>query len=77
MRTDKFSWPRAALSLALFLCLFSPGTAGQTLKEIAKFDLPGPGGKRFDYLTIDADDGYLLSAHLAANQTYLIDFINC
>ena len=44
-----------------------------TLKEVARFDLPGPGGKRFDYLTIDADDHYLLSAHLAAAQTYVID----
>ena len=44
-----------------------------TLKKLAAFDLPGPGGKRFDYLTIDADDHYLLSTHLAANQTYVID----
>jgi DNA-binding beta-propeller fold protein YncE len=48
-----------------------PGTP--TLKKIAEFDLPGPGGKRFDYLTIDNDDHYLLSAHLAAGQTYVID----
>jgi YVTN family beta-propeller protein len=46
---------------------------GQTLKQVAKFDLPGPSGKRFDYLTIDEDHRYLLSAHLAANQTYVID----
>jgi hypothetical protein len=51
----------------------SSGTAGQTLKQVEKFDLPGPGGKRFDYLTIDDDDQYLLSAHLAAGQTYVID----
>jgi len=44
-----------------------------TLKKVSQFDLPGPGGKRFDYLTIDADDHYLLSAHLAAAQTYVID----
>jgi len=37
-----------------------------TLKSISSFDLPGPAGKRFDYLTIDYDDHYLLSAHLAA-----------
>jgi len=49
------------------------GAHGQTLKEVAKFDLPGPAGKRFDYLTIDAEDGYLLSAHLGARQTYVID----
>jgi len=46
---------------------------GQTLKKVAESDLPGPGGKRFDYLTIDSDDHYLLSAHLAAGQTYVID----
>jgi len=44
-----------------------------TLKKVAEFDLPGPGGKRFDYLTIDADDHFLISAHLAADQTYVID----
>ena len=48
-------------------------TSAPTLKKVAEFDLPGPGGKRFDYLTIDTDDHYLLSAHLAAGQTYVID----
>jgi len=48
-------------------------TSGATLKKVAEFDLPGPGGKRFDYLTIDADDHYLIAAHLAAGQTYVID----
>jgi len=45
---------------------------GQTLSRVAAIDLPGPGGKRFDYLTIDADDNYLSSAHLGADQTYVI-----
>src|SRR5439155_21458596 len=49
----------------------SPG--GLTLKKVAEFDLPGPPGKRFDYLTITPDDHYSLSAHLAAGQTYVID----
>jgi DNA-binding beta-propeller fold protein YncE len=44
-----------------------------SLKKVAAFDLPGPPGKRFDYLTIDPDDHYLISAHLAAGQTYVID----
>jgi len=48
-------------------------TNGSTLKKVAEFDLPGPPGKRFDYLTIDADDHYLISAHLAAGQSYVID----
>jgi len=46
---------------------------GQTLKQIASFDLPGPVGKRFDYLTMDYEDHYLLSAHLAAGILYVID----
>jgi hypothetical protein len=51
----------------------SQSGGGQTLKKVAEFDLPGPGGKRFDYLTIDGEDHYLLSAHLAAGQAYVID----
>lgn len=66
-----------SLQLGIFACLalagsFSPNAFGQTLKQVTKFDLPGPGGKRFDYLTIDEDDHHLLSAHLAAGQTYVI-----
>jgi DNA-binding beta-propeller fold protein YncE len=48
-----------------------PGTPA--LKKVAEFDLPGPPGERFDYLTITPDDHYLLSAHLAAKQMYVID----
>jgi YVTN family beta-propeller protein len=65
---------------ALLLCgvLLSTGllaavASGQTLRKIATFDLPGPDGKRFDYLAIDDDDHYLFSAHLGAEQTYVID----
>ena len=54
-----------------------PRGAGQInrppLKKLLEFDLPGPPGKRFDYLTIDRDDHYLLSAHLAAGLLYVID----
>ncbi len=46
---------------------------GTTLKKVVEFDLPGPAGKRFDYLTIDPEDHYLISAHLAAGQTYVIE----
>lgn len=48
-------------------------TTSTTLRKVTEFDLPGPPGKRFDYLTIDSDDRYLISAHLAAGQTYVID----
>jgi len=51
----------------------APDGRGKTLKQVAVIDLPGPPGKRFDYLTIDADDNWLLSAHLAAGLLYVID----
>lgn len=67
--------PFASATWRCLLLVSLGGSIGvaQTLKEVAKFDLPGPGGKRFDYLTIDPDDHYLISAHLAADQTYVID----
>ena len=49
------------------------GTAGAPLRKIAEFELPGPPGKRFDYLTIDEDDNYLLSAHLGAGFLHVIN----
>lgn len=64
-------------ALALLNLATVPGIESQTnratLRKIAGFDLPGPFGKRFDYLTIDPEDHFLLSAHLGAGQTYLID----
>src|SRR5262245_42209547 len=48
-------------------------TASPALRKTAEFELPGPPGKRFDYLTIDEDDNYLLSAHLAAGLLHVID----
>jgi len=63
--------PKVWCFLALLL-LFTPPAGGQTLKKIDSFDLPGPPGKRFDYLTIDYNHNYLLSAHLAAGLLYVI-----
>jgi len=48
-------------------------SGGVPLRKVAEFELPGPPGKRFDYLTIDEDDNYLLSAHLAAGLLHVID----
>jgi DNA-binding beta-propeller fold protein YncE len=65
------------LPLIPMMFAFGPGSHAQeanpTLKKVAEFDLPGPLGRRFDYLTIDSEDHYLISAHLAAGQTYIID----
>ena len=73
MRVKNMCLVDCVTALLLIVFMLPANAAGQTLKEMAKFDLPGPAGKRFDYLTIDGDDGYLLSAHLAARQTYVID----
>jgi len=43
------------------------------LKQISTIDLPGPKGKRFDYLTIDPSRHLLLSTHLGAGLLYAID----
>jgi DNA-binding beta-propeller fold protein YncE len=61
--------------LALVVAVTTAGAqaAAPTMKKVAAFDLPGPGGKRFDYLAIDLDDHYLFSAHLGADRTYVID----
>lgn len=43
----------AFLGLALSL-------SGQTLKKVGTIDLPDSKGERFDYLTMDQEDHYLL-----------------
>ena len=45
----------------------------QTLRKVGAIDLPGPKGERFDYLTMDDEDHYLLSAHLGPGILYVID----
>src|SRR6266567_62531 len=64
---------RSGRSTLVGCLLLTTVALATTLKSISSFDLPGPHGKRFDYLTIDYDDHYLLSAHLAAGLLYVID----
>ncbi len=45
----------------------------QTLKRVGTIEVPGPKGQRFDYLTMDDEDHYLLSAHLGPGILYVID----
>jgi DNA-binding beta-propeller fold protein YncE len=63
---------RSLLAIASLLALAADGPA-QSLKKVATIDLPGPKGQRFDYLTIDEEDRYLLSAHLGPGILYVID----
>jgi DNA-binding beta-propeller fold protein YncE len=45
----------------------------QLLKQVGSIELPGPKGKRFDYLTIDSSRNLLFSTHLGAGLLYAID----
>src|SRR5215470_6582754 len=45
----------------------------QSLRKVGTIDLPGPKGQRFDYLTTDDEDQYLLSGHLGPGILYVID----
>jgi len=53
--------------------VFVNSLCAQSLKKVATIDLPGPKGERFDYLTIDPEDRYLLSGHLGPGILYVID----
>ena len=67
--SSKRAFPRGLFAVLAFAgCL-----QAQTLKQIATIDLPGPKGERFDYLTMDEEDHYLLSAHLGPGILYVID----
>lgn len=57
-----------ALSVALATC-----TSAASLRPIARIDVPGPAGQRFDYLAVDDDDHYVLSAHLGPGLLYVIE----
>jgi YVTN family beta-propeller protein len=60
-------------------CLLAVGIGGtliaqvSALRKITQVELPGPKGKRFDYLTVDPDDHFIIVAHMHGNQTYFVD----
>jgi DNA-binding beta-propeller fold protein YncE len=61
------------IALPILALLMTASTFGQTLRQVGVIDLPGPKGQRFDYLTTDDDDRYLLSAHLGPGILNVID----
>jgi YVTN family beta-propeller protein len=66
----------SAIIVTVILASIAPAqtdSGSHFLKQIATIDLPGPVGKRFDYLAIDREDHYLLSAHLGAGLLYVLD----
>src|ERR1043165_7439445 len=61
------------VSLIFSLVTFAATSGATALTAAGSIDLPGDPGKRLDYLTIDNDHRYLLSAHLGAGLLYVID----
>ncbi|MGH9517369.1 MAG: YncE family protein [Terriglobales bacterium] len=51
----------------------APGSDTPLLRQVALIELPGPKGKRFDYLTIDPARNLLFSTHLGAGLLYAVD----
>src|SRR3954469_17334012 len=61
------------LLFALATCACALSQAGPLLKPAGFIELPGPKGKRFDYLTIDESKHQLFATHLGAGLLYVID----
>ena len=51
----------------------APPASGHTLRLVKTIDLPGPAGKRFDYLIVDPGNHLLFSSHLGAGVINVID----
>ena len=64
---------RSCLAIVASCLAFSCGALPQALRKVASIDLPGPTGQRFDYLAIDEEDHYVLSAHLGPGLLYVLD----
>src|SRR5262249_9748358 len=69
---------RKSVSSVAILALWTLGLTpcssfAQALRQVKTIDLPGPKGQRFDYLTMDDEDHWLLSAHLGPGILYVID----
>ena len=71
--TDNDEGPSLWQRLTSTRVIAAAPTQGTLLKQIATIDMPGPKGKRFDYLTIDPSRHLLLSTHLGAGLLYAID----
>jgi YVTN family beta-propeller protein len=61
------------LLFALATCACALAQTSSLLRPAGFIDVPGPKGKRFDYLTIDSSRRLLLATHLGAGLLYVID----
>jgi YVTN family beta-propeller protein len=64
---------RALFPFVLLLSGLLALPAEPPLRKLTSIELPGPKGKRFDYVTTDPDDHFIIVAHMYGNQTYFVD----
>ncbi len=64
---------RSCLAIVTSWLALSCSAFPQSLRKVATIDLPGPAGQRFDYLAVDEEDHYVLSAHLGPGLLYVVD----
>ncbi|MDQ6760969.1 MAG: YncE family protein [Acidobacteriota bacterium] len=67
------AWARLLCGYLVAFSAIISSLSAQALKKVGGIDLPGPKGQRFDYLTMDDEDHYLLSAHLGPGILYVIN----
>jgi len=60
------------LVVAVAMLLFS-AEVNSPLRAVGYIEIPGPKGKRFDYLTIHPEKQYLFVTHLGAGLLYVVD----
>lgn len=70
--SDDYSAARAAIKRHVD-SLVASLEATNVLTKTTVIEVSGPKGQRFDYLTIDPEDHYLLSAHLGPGILYVVD----
>ncbi len=71
MRNNFFSVVSGCLlGVAISGAIFAQGPP---LRKLTQIELPGPKGKRFDYVTVDPDDHFVIVAHMHGDQTYFVD----
>lgn len=63
----------SCLAIVISWLALSCSASPQALRKVATIDLPGPAGQRFDYLAVDEEDHYVLSAHLGPGLLYVVD----
>src|SRR5437588_12729631 len=61
------------LVLVMLAVIAAYAQGGPAVRAAGYIELPGPKGKRFDYLTVDPVQHHLFATHLGAGMLYVVD----